>query len=243
MGRLRRTLGRRLDARRSHLADMDDTFWPLYTQCREYTMTSPERLYALYKAAEYISAVGIRGDVLECGVWRGGSSMMAALAFSRSGASDRRFFLYDTFSGMSEPTVEDGQVAHREWAKRERQEFNTWCYSPVEEVRRNMRATGLPDAAVVLVKGKVEDTLPETAPGEIALLRLDTDWYESTKHTLEHLFPRLTEGGVLIVDDYGYWEGARRAVDEYMTSHGIPSLLHRVDRTGRVAVRQHLDAR
>jgi hypothetical protein len=87
-----------------------------------------------------------------------------------------------------------------------------------------------------LIAGKVEETLPEHAPESIALLRLDTDWYESTRHELEHLFPRVVAGGVLLLDDYGHWKGSRKAVDEYFAAQGITMLLNRVDYTGRLGI-------
>ena len=90
---------------------------------------------------------------------------------------------------------------------------------------------------VRLVKGKVEDTVPKNAPEKIALLRLDTDWYESTRRGLVHLFPRLVPGGVLIIDDYGHWQGARKAVDEYIAGNQVKILLNRVDYTGRIGVK------
>ena len=96
----------------------------------------------------------------------------------------------------------------------------------------------LPTPGVEFVQGRVENTLPAAAPPEIAVLRLDTDWYESTRHELEHLYPRLVDGGVLIVDDYGYWQGARQAVDEYFGETGEAILLNRIDDTGRIAVKR-----
>jgi len=108
------------------------------------------------------------------------------------------------------------------------------CYSPLEEVKRNMEATGYPPAQISYIKGKVEDTLPAEAPAQIAVLRLDTDWYESTRHELVHLYPRLSPGGVLIIDDYGYWTGARKAVDEYFRDS---LFLGRIDDTGRIAIK------
>jgi hypothetical protein len=104
-------------------------------------------------------------------------------------------------------------------------------------VRANLLSTGLPEDRLELVKGKVEDTIPETVPARISILRLDTDWYASTRHELIHLFPLLEPGGVLIVDDYGHWEGARRAVDEYLAEQDVALLLVRVDDTGRVGVK------
>jgi len=89
-----------------------------------------------------------------------------------------------------------------------------------------------------LVAGAVEDTLPDRAPMEIALLRLDTDWYASTKHELETLYPRLVSGGVLMLDDYGHWTGCRKAVDEYFAANAPAPLLNRIDYTARVATKQ-----
>jgi hypothetical protein len=107
----------------------------------------------------------------------------------------------------------------------------------LEQVQAVVDRSGYPTELVRLVPGRVEDTVPRHAPGQIALLRLDTDWYESTRHELEHLYPRLASGGVIIVDDYGHWEGCRRAVDEYFGEHGEPLLLTRLDYTGRMAIK------
>jgi hypothetical protein len=96
--------------------------------------------------------------------------------------------------------------------------------------------TGYPLKQVRFVRGRVEDTLPQEALEQISVLRLDTDWYESTRHELAHLFPRLVRGGVLLCDDYGFWGGARKAVDQCIAAHRIPLLLHRIDHTGRAAI-------
>jgi hypothetical protein len=104
-------------------------------------------------------------------------------------------------------------------------------------VQRAVRSTGYDPGKIHLIKGKVEDTVPGAAPTKIALLRLDTDWYESTRHELEHLFPRLSPGGVIIIDDYGHWQGARRATDEFLAQHNIPLLLNRIDYTARIGVK------
>ena len=100
-----------------------------------------------------------------------------------------------------------------------------------------MYSTGYDKSKIHLVKGKVEETIPKTLPERIALLRLDTDWYASTKHEMLHLFPRLVPGGVLILDDYGSWLGARKAVDEYIAENKVKIFLCRVDNSGRVAVK------
>jgi hypothetical protein len=104
-------------------------------------------------------------------------------------------------------------------------------------VKQAVYSTGYNRDKFHFVQGMVEDTLPEKAPEQIALLRLDTDWYESTRHELIHLFPRLSRGGVLIIDDYGDWEGARKAVDEYIAQHNVAILLNRIDHTGRIGVK------
>jgi O-methyltransferase len=207
-----------------------------------YTMTSPERIRALCSAVRYIEQAGIEGAVVECGVWRGGSMMAVARTLSNVGAATRDLFLFDTFDGMTEPSEKDitltGKSAKRllqQSAKTE--EDRVWCYAPQERVAEALALTGYPQGLVHLVPGRVEETLPAAAPKQIALLRLDTDWYESTRHELETLFPRLSRGGVLIIDDYGHWQGARRAVDEYVQTHRLKLLLHSIDYTGRIAVK------
>ncbi len=205
-------------------------------------MTSVERIYALHKAVSYLSDARISGDVVECGVWRGGSMMCAALTLLQADDTSRRLYLYDTFEGMMPPDAVDvdfsGRPATAQLSAQQRSEDSAiWAYAPLEVVRRNLASTGYPEDQVVYVRGPVEQTIPATIPESIALLRLDTDWYSSTRHELDHLFPRLVKGGVLIIDDYGHWQGARRAVDEYFAASNIKMLLNRIDYTGRIGVR------
>ena len=110
--------------------------------------------------------------------------------------------------------------------------------APLHEVKQAMMLTRYPWEKLIFVPGRVEVTLPDQAPEQIALLRLDTDWYESTYHELEHLYPRLADGGILIVDDYGHWQGARQAVDDYFRNHGIDAELRTIDFTGRLLVKR-----
>jgi hypothetical protein len=219
---------------------MEPEFLDLYRRCRAYTMTSLERMYALYGATAYLARNGIPGDVVECGVWRGGSSMLAAMTLARLGAADRCLYLYDTFAGMTEPTSLDtdhrGRSARDLWRRAPTDGARRWFHAPVDEVRRNMALTGYPAERIVYVVGKVEETIPATVPERIALLRLDTDWFESTYHEMVHLLPRLAAGGVLVLDDYGHWQGARRAIDRYFEEAGIRPFLQRIDYTGRMAV-------
>ncbi len=219
----------------------DKRFLDIYEASKGYTMTSMLRCYALYQGVKYVIQNDIPGDFVECGVWRGGSAMLIAMTAKSLGATDRKIYLYDTFSGMSEPTavdvaVEDKEVrASERWSKEERSDRNDWCYANVADVRNNLKQTGYPEDKFVLIEGKVEDTLPSQSPEAIALLRLDTDWYESTKHELRHLYQRLSEHGVLIIDDYGSWAGAKKAVDEYFSEQ--PALLNRVDSSCRLIVK------
>ncbi len=228
-------------------ADVEPDALGILEQVRPFTMTSVQRIYSVYQAVQYIEHYQIPGAIVECGVWRGGSSMAAALTLLKqqhtSKAPVRDLHLFDTFEGMSEPTEHDvskaGQPAQGKWEQSiQGNGSSQWCYASEEDVRQNMTTTGYPAERVHLHPGRVEDTLPEQAPEQIALLRLDTDWYESTRHELIHLFPRLAVGGVLIIDDYGEWQGARRAVDEYMVQTGVRLLLNRIDYTGRIAIKQ-----
>jgi O-methyltransferase len=226
----------------SHPDISDQAFYDLCRRCGPFTMTTIERMYALYQAVTHVARSGVGGDIVECGVWRGGSSMLAALTLLQLGDRERDLWLYDTFEGMPDPGAWDrdarGALMSEEWERhRDRADDLVFAYAGLADVRLNMDSTGYPEKRVRLVKGKVEDTIPGTLPDRIALLRLDTDWYESTRHELEHLYPLLEPGGVLIVDDYGYWQGARKAVDEWLAKQERPPLLARVDDTGRVGVK------
>ena len=210
---------------------------------KEHTSSGPERLTGLMNAVKYLIANRIPGDFVECGVWRGGSMMAAMLTLLELGDTTRNFHLFDTFEGMSAPTDKDvmfdGQKAADLLHNSEKKEGpgNYWCVAGLEDVRQSVLSTGYPEQRIRLVKGMVEATLPAQAPAQIALLRLDTDWYESTAHELEQLYPRLSPQGVLIIDDYGHWQGARRAVDEYFAKLPVQPLLTRLDYTGRMAVK------
>lgn len=210
-------------------------FVSIHGKSREYTMVNKERSFGLYKAVEYICRNNIEGDIVECGVWKGGQAMIMAHTLLQENDTSRKIWLYDTYTGMSEPTNYDIKISTHEKAKtlllkkdKSTERDNIWCYAPVEEVKRNVMSTGFNPNNFVFVKGKVEDTIPNQIPSKIALLRLDTDWYESTYHELVHLFPRLVKGGVLIIDDYGTWEGQKKAVDQYIKENNIKILLTRV---------------
>jgi O-methyltransferase len=210
---------------------------------RPLSMTSPERLVTLSRAVEYVVSQGIGGDIVECGVWRGGSMLLVARKLVRLKDTSRKLFLFDTFEGMSEPGKEDVSATDQKTAQEllatsdKTAGANVWCYSSLDEVKNNMAVSNYPAANIRFVQGKVEDTLPEPSIDRIALLRLDTDWYESTRHELETLYDKLVPGGVLIIDDYGHWSGARKAVDEFINRRNLPLFLQRIDYTGRMAIK------
>lgn len=220
---------------------LDKDFKGIYEFCRPFTMTSLERMYALYKATEYVAKAKIAGDAVECGVWKGGSAMLAAMTLQKFGCTDKKIYLYDTYEGMTQPSESDvntkGEKASVFFDKTKKGETSDWCFSPMEEVKKNMLSTGYPAGNLVFVKGKVQDTIPASVPSQISLLRLDTDWYDSTYHEMKHLYPLLVKGGVLALDDYGYWQGARMAVDKYFEETGCPILLNKVDFSGRIGVK------
>jgi len=212
----------------------------LIDRVQPYTMTSPERLWSLIDGVRFIIQENLAGDFVECGVWRGGSVMAMALELNRLGVSDRNIWLYDTFAGMTEPTdldVESGTGKSAAELLRTTDVGdgnNVWCVADRTDVEANITSTGYPMGLMTLVEGDVSETLHQTLPSEVALLRLDTDWYESTKSCMEMLYPKLVPGGVCILDDYGHWAGARQAVDEYFDNQGSRPYMHVIDFGGRV---------
>jgi len=217
--------------------DSDPVFTAIFALSREYTMTGKDAMFALYSAVNYVVAAKIGGDIVECGVWRGGSALLAALTLREAG-EERVIHLYDTFEGMTAPTAADVDMHGGEAASyiAEFGDDGKWCYAGEDEVRSVLAAQGFVGPQIKIVKGDVLETLPSHLPQSIAILRLDTDWYESTKLELELLYPRLRPGGVLIIDDYGYWAGSRKAVDEYFLNERKP-LLMRVNEQVRLAIK------
>jgi len=208
------------------------------TRC---TMTDRERIIGLIRAVRYVVQQDIDGAIVECGVWKGGSMMAAARTLLNLGVADRDLYLFDTFQGMTAPTGRDTSPefgsAQAIWT-RKRSRDEDWVSSPLDEVKRNMASVGYPAERTRYIVGPVEQTVPEDAPARIALLRLDTDWYESTLHEMIHLYPRLTRGGVLILDDYFTWSGSGQAVDEYLEKEGIRLFLAPLSRGAAIAVKQ-----
>jgi O-methyltransferase len=216
-------------------ADYDDEAKQIITTVRPYTMTSNEKLYALVTAVRYVVDAGIEGDLVECGVWRGGSMHAVARTLLAKGVTDRDLHLFDTFSGMTEPTERDVSLhvgkSASELLETSDRTSHTWAVASREDVEEGLATLDYPQERFHLVEGPVEETIPGGAPQRIALLRLDTDWYESTRHELEHLYDRLAPGGVLIIDDYGSWQGSKEATDEFIAGLDRKPLMVRAGRS------------
>ncbi|MDR1896887.1 MAG: TylF/MycF family methyltransferase [Prevotellaceae bacterium] len=223
--------------------DMDKEFFPLYEQCAPYTLTSIERMYALYQAVKYVVQQQLDGDFVECGVWKGGSSMLMAATLNYLKCYTKKIYLYDTFEGMAKPTAQDIDYAgvnasvQLKNAEQNKKTNNIWAYCSLEDVKHNFEKINYPSENLLFIKGKVEDTIATNQHKVISILRLDTDWYESTYHEMVYLYPSLISKGVLIIDDYGHWQGARGAIDKYCMENKLPILLNRIDYTGRIAIK------
>jgi len=216
--------------------DLEDAFLRIWDVISPYTLISMERGYALYTGIRHLLARRIPGDLVECGVWQGGSCMLMAMTLLAEKAPPRPIWLFDTYSGMTEPGEEDriavsGQAVSERW-------HPGWWAAGTEVVKKNLSLTGYPMEMFRMVEGDVCKTLDHHSPADCALLRLDTDWYASTKKELEVLYPHLNRGGLLIIDDYGHFSGARQAVDEYFKDDPEKPLFHRNDYTGRTAVKE-----
>tara|TARA_R110002072_G_scaffold294319_3_gene464347 strand:- start:114 stop:884 length:771 start_codon:yes stop_codon:yes gene_type:complete len=223
---------------KNNYSDFSSQELDIINRVKPFTMTSPERIVSLTRAINYIEENNIEGSIVECGVWKGGSMMAALLALKKK---TRSIYMYDTFEGMSEPTIEDNSFKNESAQKAYLKKDDSWkrieCYSSLNEVENNIYNTNYPKDKISFVQGKVEDTIPKTIPDKIAVLRLDTDWYESTMHEMVYLYPILVKGGVIIIDDYGHWKGCKKAVDEYLLKQNIKLLLNRVDYTCRIGIK------
>jgi O-methyltransferase len=220
-------------------AHMDEDARRTIRAVRPRTMTADDKLFALIVATRYVVDHEVPGAFVECGVWRGGSQQAVAYTLLERGVTDRDLYLFDTFEGMPEPTEKDRRHDGRpavELLERSSRTAKVWAVAGLDDVRAGMAQTGYPAERIHFHAGRVEETIPAAAPAQIAVLRLDTDWYRSTRHELEHLYDRVPSGGVLILDDYGYWAGAREAVDEFLAATGARLLLAPMA-SGRIAVK------
>ncbi|MCK9923320.1 TylF/MycF family methyltransferase [Frankia sp. AgPm24] len=180
-------------------AGMDAQALATIRESAPYTLTDQAKVFGLIQGVRYVVRHRIPGDIVECGVWAGGSTMAAARTLLQLGDTSRHLYLFDTFEGMSAPTdldvAPDGQTAAGLLSRSDRGKADSaWCVVSIDEVRANVARIGYP-----------------------------ADWYESTRHEMEHLYPRTTASGVLIIDDYGWWKGAQQAVDEHVAAHELPT--------------------
>ncbi len=216
-----------------------DSFKALYKTYHDSSMVKWSGLYTAFNAVDHISKQGIKGSIIECGVWKGGCTAIMAEHLKNLQDISRDFYLYDTYEGMSEPTDKDFSFFTKKKAKElyktyQKDGKTDWSVGTLDTVQKTLEQTGYPQDKIHMIEGKVEETIPQNIPDTIALLRLDTDWYESTRHELEHLFPKLVTGGILIVDDYGAWAGSKQAVDEYFSQHAHQIYFHYDAFTGNI---------
>lgn len=181
---------------------------------KPYTKSDFTRMLSMARAIEAVERDGIPGAVVEVGVWRGGNIMLATLM-----APERTCWMYDTFDGMTEPDAmldvkRDGERAIDRWMQKQAG-GTKWDAVSLDDVQQGFLAEGIDISRVHFVSGPVETTLDMISPKVIAILRLDVDWHRPTKHALEKLYGRMSQGGFLIVDDYGHWMGAKKAVDDF----------------------------
>jgi O-methyltransferase len=207
----------------------DEFFWATFEKCKAYSLLGVETFYNLYRSIEYLAVNKIRGDFVECGVFLGGAILAMSDFAHHFGLRDRRFHLYDTFAGFPDNTSEVDLRG------------NTVEFRPhanfLETVRDVISRSLCAPEQFEIIQGRVEETLRRTKPQAICLLRLDTDYYESSRVELIELYPLLCSGGVLIVDDYGLFEGARRATDEVLRQHEQRPLLMRINFAVRAGIK------
>lgn len=203
------------------------------------TMLPMSRLFDAYDAVATINAENLAGDVVECGVWNGGCVGLMAISHQRHSGPQRKFHLFDSFEGLPQPSSHDTEVVDG---------FNAENHSvgsqdglvaigacagisqPAVE-KFLVDRLGLPREQFVFHVGWFEETVPSaaTAIDKIALLRIDGDWYSSTKVCLDNLFDKVVPNGVIIIDDYGTFSGCRKAVDDFLEAAGIRPEIHHSD--------------
>lgn len=194
------------------------------------SMTSQTRIHCLFDSLEYVRNLNIDGDYVECGVWKGGN-ILGIIKYLENYNVFRNIWLYDTFKGMTKP--QDVDINHNN-DKAEYILSSVLCCSTIDEVKYNLSTTAYPQDKIKFIVGDVCETLidNENVPNKIAFLRLDTDWYSSTKIELEKLWPKLEIGAPCIIDDYGHWKGCKKAVDEFFNNLPIEHEFEHIDYTG-----------
>ena len=212
-------------------------------QINKYTMTTPANHWAIIQAINHINKYKVEGDLVECGIYKGGNIILFDYLNNKFSLK-KKIYAYDTFDGMTEPGIHDKDLKNKS-AKLTKLNYENnnmkWCYSTLDEVKKNISKFNRNiSISFKFIKGDVENTLNDqnNLPQKISLLRLDTDFYNSTKKELEVLYPRLEKNGILIIDDYGHWQGARKAVDEYFETKNNFFWFHRIDYASRLLIKR-----
>ena len=218
----------------------------LMNTCSKYSMTSFDNIFFLIKAINYVYCNKVKGDFVECGVWRGGNLILFQKMLSKLKLT-KKIYAFDTFEGMTQPSEIDKMLNNGPKAKdlmsqelKDKNKINVHCYSPLNEVIANFKMNTENEKNLICIKGPVEKTLLnyKNLPKKISILRLDTDFYESTKIELEILFPLLSKNGILIIDDYACWGGAKKAVDEYFSKKKLT--MFKIDFVARFIIKNSI---
>jgi hypothetical protein len=230
---------RKVNEKKKVIIEVNNYEKKLINKCLQYSMTNFERMWSLIQSFHHVRQESLVGDFVECGVWKGGNIILLKKLIEKFNMK-KNIYGFDTFEGMVEPSFYDvnynNKPAKKMFDEHKKNEIG-FAMCSLDDVKRNIKKNTKTDN-IFLIKGKVEDTLKNKRklPKKISILRLDTDFYESTKIELEILFPRLVKGGVLIVDDYGFWKGAKKAVDEYFCDYR--QFMHYVDHSCRLLIKK-----
>lgn len=184
---------------------------------RPYTICSKRKLLTLINLAEMLNRQGVEGDFVECGTFNGGSAALMA----RCMGPQRHLWMYDSFQGMPTPGEQDTA---------ESQAYAGQYVGSVAKVREALARVGAAPANFTIREGWFQDTFAQPLPERVALLHCDADWYDSVRLVLETFYPRIPQGGCVVLDDFGCWEGCREAFYDFCTATGEKPLLERVSR-------------
>lgn len=190
----------------------------LYQTVSNHTLLDPERIRSLWYLIKDVRSRGIEGDFVECGSYKGGSSAVLRLGMG----SRRKLWIYDSFQGMPDTSEIDGVEAKN---------YIGACSASTEDVLDILTITGAVKEEFVIVEGLFEDTFKTRLPEKVALLHCDADWYESVTKVLKTFYPLMPEGGCVILDDFGFWEGCRYAFYDFCEMFHERPLLERVGNT------------
>ena len=226
------------------IIELSDKDHELLNLIKDYSMTTEIRMYNLLQSLKQIKHKNIPGDYVECGVWRGGNIILIKKFLENENIDDKKIYAFDTFEGLPEPDNNDFDISKNISASvllsrnKKDKESHLWGVCSLEEVKKNLIKNLKDMNNIYFIEGKVEETLDlkENIPEKISLLRLDTDWYSSTKKELEVLYEKVSPGGVIIIDDYGHWGGAKKAVDEFFKDKYV--WMHYVDYACRLIIKE-----